>query len=52
MSKFNYFNYQQRRIEKLSPAEQADLVFDLINAFALMSTPADTALLIQDLLTD
>lgn len=52
MGKFNYFIYDQRRLEKLSPKEQEDLVFDLINAFSLMDTPVSSALLIQDLLTE
>lgn len=52
MGKFNYFTYKEKRVEKFSPDEQAGLVFDLINAFALMKTPADSALLLQDLLTE
>lgn len=52
MGKFNYFYYKEKRFEKLTPAEQEDLVFDLINAFALMRNPVDAALLMQDLLTE
>lgn len=40
-----------KRLEKLSKKEQEDLVFDLINAFALVKNPIDSALLLQDLLT-
>lgn len=40
-----------KRLEKLSKEEQLDLMFDLINAFRLVNTPFETALLIQDLLT-
>lgn len=52
MAKFNYFYYKEKRIDKLSPMEQEDLIFDLINAFTLVKTPTETALLIQDLLTE
>lgn len=53
MGRFNYFrNIDKKRLEKLSVTEQADLVFDLINAFSLMNTSADSALLLQDLLTE
>lgn len=52
MSKFNYIEYRSKRLEKLSPKEQESLIFDLINAFALMKNPADSALLLQDLLTE
>lgn len=52
MGKFNYFSYKEKRFDKLSPQEQEDLIFDLINAFALMRSPMDTALFLQDLLTE
>lgn len=52
MAKFNYFYYKEKRFDKLTPQEQEDLIFDLINAFALMRNPVDTALLMQDLLTE
>lgn len=52
MGKFNYFSPEGKRINRLSHQEQTDLVFDLINAFALMKTPVDSALLLQDLLTE
>lgn len=52
IGKFNYFNYQNKRLEKFSIKEQEDLVFDLINAFALANNPLDCALLLNDLLTE
>ena len=52
MGKFNYFAYQNKRLEKLSPNEKESLVFDLINAFAKINNPADSALFLQDLLTE
>lgn len=52
MGKFNYFTYKEKRLEKFSHNEQTDLVFDLINAFALANTSLDSALLLQDLLTE
>lgn len=52
MSKFNYFTYKEKRLEKFSQDEQEDLVFDLINAFSLANNPLDSALLLQDLLTE
>lgn len=52
MGKFNYITYKERRLEKFSKGEQEDLIFDLINAFALANTSLDSALLLQDLLTE
>lgn len=52
MGKFNYITYKEKRLEKFSQDEQEDLMFDLINAFALANNPLDSALLIQDLLTE
>jgi len=40
-----------KRIEKLKREELLELMFDLINAFRLVNSPLETALLIQDLLT-
>lgn len=40
-----------KRLEKLSQEEQLDLFFDLINAFRIVKSPTDTALLVQDLFT-
>ena len=51
MSKFPYFNPKAKRLEKLSKKDQADLVFDLINAFALTKDSLSSSLLLQDLLT-
>ena len=53
MAKFPYINPQEKpkRLEKLSKDQQEDLVFDLINAFALTKDPLSSSLLIQDLLT-
>ncbi|MBI2334433.1 hypothetical protein HYU96_01400 [Candidatus Daviesbacteria bacterium] len=39
-------------MDKFSYTQQQDLVFDLINAFALANKPLDAALFIQDLLTE
>lgn len=52
MSKFNYFTYKEKRLDKFLKDEQKDLVFDLINAFSLANNPLDCALLLQDLLTE
>lgn len=52
MGKFNYFSYKEKRFDKLSPQGQEDLIFDLINAFTLIRSPMDTALFLQDLLTE
>lgn len=52
MSKFNYFTYKEKRLDKFSKDEQEDLVFDLINAFSLANNPLDSAFLLQDLLTE
>jgi len=51
VTKFPYFNPKSQRLEKLSKTEQENLVFDLINAFALVKNPLSASLLIQDLLT-
>lgn len=52
MGKFNYFLYKEKKFEKFSLEEQQDLVFDLVNAFALANDPLNSALLLQDLLTE
>lgn len=52
MAKFNYFSYKEKRLEKFSAKELGDLVFDLINAFAIVKNPTASALLVQDLLTE
>ena len=52
MGKFNYFSYKEKRLEKFSAKELEDLVFDLVNAFAIVKNPTASALLVQDLLTE
>lgn len=52
MSKFNYVNYKEKGLDKFSVDYQYGLVFDLINAFSLANNPSDSALLLQDLLTE
>lgn len=52
MSKFNYFSYKEKGLDKFSTDYQQDLVFDLISAFSLANNPLDSALLLQDLLTE
>ncbi len=52
MGRFNYFYYKEKRFDKLPPQEEKNLIFDLINAFTLTRNPVDTALLMQDLLTE
>jgi len=44
MGKFNYFTYKEKGLDKFSTDYQQDLVFDLINAFALANNPLDSAL--------
>ena len=51
MPKFPYITTKSKRLEKLTRNEQADLTFDLINAFSLVKNPLSTSLLLQDLLT-
>ena len=50
MVKTSYY-LPSKRIEKLSRDEILNLSFDLINAFRIVTTPLESALLIQDLLT-
>lgn len=50
MSRTTYYP-RPKRLEKMSKEDQLDLMFDLINAFRLVKTPLETALLMQDLLT-
>lgn len=50
MSRKTYYP-SKKRIEKLPPKELLNVTFDLINAFRLVRTPFETALLMQDLLT-
>jgi len=46
------FEPKVKRLEKLSKEEQLDLTFDLINAFSLVRTSYETALLMENLLTN
>jgi uncharacterized protein YerC len=53
MTNEDYYLYQRpKRYEKLSKSEQEELLLDLIYAFSLVRSPQDSALLIQDLLTE
>lgn len=52
MGRFNYFSYKEKRLDKFSKDEQEDLILDLINAFAFVNNPLDSAFLLQDLLTE
>ena len=40
-----------KRLDKLTKTDHEGLVFDLINAFAVVNNPTDSALLMHDLLT-
>ncbi|MEK7470912.1 MAG: YerC/YecD family TrpR-related protein [Patescibacteria group bacterium] len=53
MAKIKGRTYYERskRPEKIGRDEQLALMFDLINAFSLVKTPTETALLLKDLLT-
>ena len=42
---------RSKKIERLTKEEQADLAFDLINAFSLIKNPLSASLFLQDLLT-
>ena len=49
---YKYYDQRVKRIDKLSKPMQEELLFDLINAFSLVKSPEDSALFIQDLLTE
>lgn len=51
MSVSKNYGGKLRRWERLSISEQADLLYDLINAFALLRTSDDAASFVTDLLT-
>lgn len=51
INKSFFYNQKIKRLSKFSEKEQGDLVFDLVNAFALVKNPIDSTLLLQDLLT-
>jgi uncharacterized protein YerC len=50
MNKFHFD--KTSRLDKLSKEQRENLTFDLINAFALVKSPAESALLMHDLLTN
>jgi len=49
---YKYYDQRVKRLEKLSKPMQEELLFDLIAAFSLVKSPEDSALFIQDLLTE
>lgn len=49
---YKYYDQKVKRIDKLSKPMQEELLFDLINAFSLVKSAEDSALFIQDLLTE
>lgn len=49
---YGYYDQKVKRLEKLSKSEQEELLLDLINAFSLIKSVEDSALFIQDLLTE
>ena len=51
MSVSKNFGGKLRRWERLSVSEQADFLFDLINAFTLLKSSAEAAAFVTDLLT-
>lgn len=48
---YKYYDEKPKRLEKLSKDEQEDLLYDLINAFSVIKSPTESALFVQDLLT-
>ena len=49
---YKYYDQKVKRLEKLSRSEQEDILLDLISAFSLIKSVEDSALFIQDLLTE
>ncbi len=49
---YKYYDQKVKRIDKLSKPMQEELLFDLICAFSLVKSVEDSALFIQDLLTE
>lgn len=49
---YKYYDQKVKRLEKLSVSEQEELLLDLINAFSQVKSVEDSALFIQDLLTE
>lgn len=50
MAKTTFYS-KTKRFNKLTRQDEESLAFDLVNAFALVKTPTDSALLLHDLLT-
>jgi len=48
---YKYYDEKPKRLEKLSKDKQGDLLYDLINAFSVVKSPTESALFVQDLLT-
>jgi len=48
---YKYYDEKPKRLEKLSKGKQGDLLYDLINAFSVIKSPTESALFVQDLLT-
>jgi len=49
---YKYYDQKIKRIDKLSKSMQGELLFDLISAFSSVKSVEDSALFIQDLLTE
>lgn len=49
---YKYYDQKVKRLDRLSKPMQEELFFDLIAAFSLVKSVEDSALFIQDLLTD
>ena len=49
---YKYYDQKIKRIDKLSKQMQGELLFDLISAFSSVKSVEDSALFIQDLLTE
>jgi len=49
---YKYYDQKVKRLEKLSKPMQEELLFDLINAFSSVESVEESALFIQDLLTE
>ena len=52
MAAYRYYDQKVKGLNKLSKPMQEELFFDLITAFSLIKSAEDSALFIQDLLTD
>lgn len=49
---YKYRDEKPIRPEKLSKEKRGDLLYDFVNAFSLLKSPTEAALLVQDLLTE